>query len=80
MPGQRPDTIALLRLDTDLYRSTYHELVHLYPRLSIGGILILDDYGAFQGVRVAADQYFAELGRPVFLARINSGVRLTMKA
>lgn len=80
LPTERPHEIALLRLDTDLYRSTYHELVHLYPRLSISGILILDDYGAFQGVRVAVDQYFAELGRPAFLARINAGVRLMVKA
>ena len=80
LPGTRPDTIALLRLDTDLYRSTHHELVHLYPHLSKGGILILDDYGAFRGVQVAVDQYFAELGQPVFLSRINAGVRLMVKA
>ncbi len=79
LPASRPDTIALLRLDTDLYRSTYHELVHLYPLLSQGGILILDDYGAYRGVQVAVDQYFAELGQPVFLSRINSGVRVAVK-
>jgi hypothetical protein len=79
LPRSMPDTIALLRLDTDLYRSTYHELVHLYPRISTGGILILDDYGAYRGVQVAVDQYFAELGQPVFLSRINSGVRLAVK-
>jgi O-methyltransferase len=79
LPASRPEAIALLRLDTDLYRSTYHELVHLYPLISTGGILILDDYGAYRGVRVAADQYFAELGEPIFLSRINSGVRLAVK-
>lgn len=79
LPATRPDTISLLRLDTDLYRSTYHELVQLYPLLSVGGILLLDDYGSFQGVKVAADQYFAEIGEAVFLARINSGVRLAVK-
>ena len=41
--------IALLRLDTDWYESTRHELEHLYPRLAPGGVLIIDDYGAWQG-------------------------------
>ena len=45
IPGTIPDRIALLRLDTDFYESTYYELCHLYPRLSSGGVLILDDYG-----------------------------------
>lgn len=79
LPATRPDSIALLRLDTDLYRSTYHELVHLYPPLSIGGILILDDYGGFQGVRRAVDQYFDETGQPAFLSRISAGLRLVVK-
>jgi hypothetical protein len=79
LPAIRPDAIALLRLDTDLYRSTYHELVHLYPRLSPGGILIIDDYGAFQGARIATDQYIAEHRLPLFLARIDAAVRLAVK-
>lgn len=79
LPATRPEAIAILRLDTDLYSSTLHELVHLYPRLSIGGILIIDDYGAFVGAQVATDQYFAELGVPVFLSRINASVRLLVK-
>jgi uncharacterized protein YchJ len=37
--------IALLRLDTDWYQSTKHELLHLYARIARGGILIVDDYG-----------------------------------
>ena len=45
IPKHMPDTIALLRLDTDWYDSTYHELEHLYPRLVEGGVLIVDDYG-----------------------------------
>ena len=51
LPATRPEQVSLLRLDTDLYRSTYHELVHLYPLLSAGGILIIDDYGAFRGAQ-----------------------------
>jgi hypothetical protein len=80
LPASRPNRIALLRLDTDLYRSTYHELTHLYPLLPTGGILILDDDGGFQGVGRAADQYFTETRQPVFLPRINAGVRLLVKS
>ena len=39
LPAVRPDRVSLLRLDTDLYSSTYHELVHLYPLLAVGGVL-----------------------------------------
>jgi len=35
--------IAILHLDTDWYESTRHELQHLYPRLTSGGVLIVDD-------------------------------------
>ncbi|MFU8815909.1 MAG: TylF/MycF/NovP-related O-methyltransferase, partial [Pseudomonadales bacterium] len=45
IPGVMPERIALLRLDTDFYESTRHELQHLYPRLCAGGVLIVDDYG-----------------------------------
>ena len=79
LPAIRPETISVLRLDTDLWRSTYHELVHLYPRLSPGGILIIDDYGAFLGARRATDQYIAENGLKLFLTRIDGSVRLAVK-
>jgi hypothetical protein len=58
IPGRVPDQIALLRLDTDWYQSTYHELEHLYPRLADGGVLIVDDYGHWQGAKKAVDDYF----------------------
>ncbi len=79
LPATRPDSIALLRLDTDLYSSTYHELVHLYPLLSDGGILIIDDYGAFRGARIATDRYIEENRLPLFLSRIDETVRLVVK-
>ncbi len=59
IPQSAPPTLALLRLDTDWYESTRHELQHLFPRLSPGGILILDDYGHWQGARQATDEYMA---------------------
>jgi hypothetical protein len=79
IPGQAPPTIALLRLDTDWYDSTMHELNHLYPRLSHGGVLIVDDYGYWQGQREAIDEYFArERPRPL-LMRIDHGARIAIK-
>jgi O-methyltransferase len=77
LPGRAPERLALLRLDTDFYASTSHELVHLYPRLSAGGVLILDDYGAWQGARQAVDEYFHDAA--VLMHRLDWTGRLVMK-
>ncbi|MBA2505363.1 MAG: class I SAM-dependent methyltransferase [Thermoleophilaceae bacterium] len=78
IPGTMPERIALLRLDTDWYESTRHELQHLYPALSERGVLIIDDYGHWEGARKAVDEYFAE--RPaVLLNRIDYTGRLALK-
>ena len=77
LPTHAPDAICLLRLDTDYYDSTLHELVHLYPKLSHGGVLILDDYGHYQGSRKAVDEYFK--GQPIYLSRIDYSGRLAIK-
>jgi O-methyltransferase len=53
-----PEKIALLRLDTDWYESTLIELEILFPRLVPNGILIIDDYGHWDGARKAVDEYF----------------------
>ena len=79
IPGTVPEKIALLRLDTDWYASTYHELVHLYPIISAGGILIIDDYGWNRGARQATDKYIKEQKLNLFLSRINESVRLAIK-
>lgn len=78
IPGDIPDRIALLRLDTDWYESTRHELINLYPRLSPGGILIIDDYGHWQGAQKAVDEFFED--EPIFLNRIDYTGRLAVKA
>lgn len=52
--------IALLRLDTDWYESTKVELETFYPRVQSGGIIIIDDYGHWQGCRKAVDQFLLE--------------------
>lgn len=57
IPNTVPDRIALLRLDTDWYESTKHELEHLYPLLSPGGVLIVDDYGHWKGCKQAVDEH-----------------------
>jgi O-methyltransferase len=79
LPGRVPDKIALLRLDTDWYESTRHELIHLWPRLQPGGILIVDDYGYWQGARQAVDEYFATLAYAPLLARIDFTGRIAVK-
>ena len=73
IPDRAPEEIALLRLDTDWYESTRHELVHLYPRLSPGGVLIIDDYGVWRGSALAVDEYFGEHGPAPFLVRVDDG-------
>lgn len=79
IPNEQPEKICLLRLDTDFYSSTKHELVHLYPKLSSNGVLIIDDYGAYQGAKKAVDEYFVSIGQPTFLSRVDEHVRLAVK-
>lgn len=71
IPEQSPESIALLRLDTDFYASTKHELTHLFPRLRQGGILIVDDYGHFLGARQAVDEYFHNHGIRMLMHRVD---------
>lgn len=80
IPSTAPEQIALLRLDTDWYESTYHELIHLFPRLTAGGVLILDDYGHWAGAREAVDQYFREQSVSLLLNRIDYTGRIGIKA
>lgn len=79
LPAQAPDAVAVLRLDTDWYASTRHELVHLYPRLSSGGVLIVDDVGHWDGARRAVEEYFSETAEPILLARTDYSGRLGVK-
>jgi O-methyltransferase len=79
IPGQAPEQIALLRLDTDWYESTRHELIHLFPRLVRGGVIIIDDYGHWRGARKATDEYFALNNVVVLLDRIDFSARIAVK-
>ena len=79
LPEHAPDKIALMRLDTDWYESTYHGLEHLYPRLVDGGVLIVDDYGHWQGAKKAVDDYFRKSGIDADLRTIDYTGRLLVK-
>lgn len=79
IPSASPKTIALLRLDTDWYESTKHELMHLFPRLVTGGVLVIDDYGHWEGARRAVDEYVEANGLRMLLARVDYTGRLAIK-
>jgi O-methyltransferase len=79
LPTNAPGRLALLRLDTDWYESTKQELEHLYPRLEAGGVLIIDDYGHWDGARRAVDEYLEKTGQQLLLNRIDYTGRIAVK-
>ncbi len=79
IPGVIQEKIALLRLDTDFYESTKHEMLHLYPLLVKRGILLIDDYGHWQGARKAIDEYFEANNIHSYLSRIDYTGRIMIK-
>lgn len=76
IPGEN---IALLRLDTDWYESTKHELIHLYPKLQANGVLIIDDYGHWEGCKKAVDEYFEKNKINMLLNRVDYTCRVGVK-
>lgn len=81
-PANLPDALCVLRLDTDFYDSTKAELETLYPRLSVGGSLLIDDFGHWDGARRAVEEYFETLpssARPLLHYTDYSG-RMAVKA
>jgi O-methyltransferase len=79
IPRTIPEKIAFLRLDTDWYESTRHEMEFLFPRLSKGGVLIVDDYGTWTGARKAVDEYLVQTNESLFIARGEGGVGYGVK-
>lgn len=79
IPNNMPTEIALLRLDTDWYESTKHELTYLFPRLSKNGVLIIDDYGHWEGAKKAVDEYIADQNVRILLNRIDYTGRIAIK-
>ena len=78
IPGSAPDSIALLRLDTDWYESTRDE-PDIYSLACLQEGLIIDDYGHWQGCKKAVDEYFGKNGATMFLARIDYTGRIGIK-
>jgi hypothetical protein len=74
-----PKSISLLRLDTDWYKSTKIELETLYSRLSPGGVLVIDDYGDWEGSRRATEEFFSQLDFKPLLFPIDSAGRILVK-
>jgi O-methyltransferase len=60
LPNAPMERLALIRLDGDLYQSTWEAISALYPRLSPGGFLIVDDYGVIPACRAAIEDYRAQ--------------------
>lgn len=79
IPKNLPESIAILRLDTDWYESTKHELEYLFPLLSPKGVIIIDDYGYWKGARKAVDEYIAEKDICILLNRIDFTGRIGIK-
>lgn len=77
--AQLPDVISVLRLDTDWYESTRKELEVLYPKLTVGGCLIIDDYGYWSGSKKATDEYFATHAARPFLQYTDDTGRVAVK-
>jgi O-methyltransferase len=78
IPEGAPEQIALLRLDTDWYASTRHELEHLYDRVPSGGVIIADDYATWQGARQAVDEFLERTRARLLLVPIAAG-RIAVK-
>jgi O-methyltransferase len=79
LPSIRPDCLSILRLDTDWYESTKHELIHLFPLLDPRGLLIIDDYGHWQGARKAVDEYLSERKLSLYLHRVDYTCRVGIR-
>ena len=72
LPKLGSERIAVMRLDGDMYESTWQALTYLYPRLSPGGFCIIDDYH-LGGCRKAVDEYRAnqEIISPIVSTEAN---------
>lgn len=79
MDGVSVGDIAILRLDGDWYASTKVCLAHLYDRVVRGGIVVVDDYGAYEGCQKAVDEFLEKLSTPVFLSYVTNDCRYWIK-
>ena len=73
------DKIAILRLDGDWYASTKVCLEYLYDKVVFGGIVILDDYGTYEGCKRAVDEYLKKRNIQAYLSHVDSDCRYFIK-
>ena len=66
-----PDTISIVRLDTDWYESTKKELDILFPKVSKGGYIIIDDYYSWLGSKIATDEFLSVYRDKVEIMNMN---------
>jgi hypothetical protein len=71
--------IGLLRLDGDWYESTRVCLEYLYPNVVKNGVIVIDDYGYWQGCRKAVDEFLSHQPGPIMLHHIDSSARYWLK-
>lgn len=62
LPNCAVERLAVLRIDADLFESTRDALIHLYPKVSDGGFVIIDDYGILEPCQRAVDMFRHERG------------------
>jgi len=62
LPVSPIERLAVLRLDGDMYASTWDALVNLYDKVSPGGYVIIDDYGQIKACKQAVDDFRHERG------------------
>jgi len=72
--------VALMRLDGDWYESTIIPLRYLYEKVSAAGVIVVDDYGHFEGCRKAVDEFIQSLERPILLNHIDYTGRFWLKS
>ena len=74
-----PKSISLLRLDTDFYESTKVELEVLFPLVVKNGLIVIDDYGHWQGQKKAVDDFFIKNNFQPFLFEVDHSCRIFLK-
>ena len=80
LPCFAPRAIAVLRLDADWFDSTLECLTWLFPLVKVGGLVILDDYGTWDGCSRAVHKYLSDYDRPEFIERApGTGVAFIVK-
>ena len=71
--------IAVLRLDGDFYESTKVVFEHLYDMVVDQGVIVIDDYGGFEGCRLATDELFSTLNPKPHLVYVDKSIRYFIK-